>query len=128
MVPLTNYLEKNQNVKPSTMVYLYSRYASLFTLMASLSSNNKKMETMLFNKSDLSLAFTSKVMTKISGVSEVQNKESLMKTVEAMSKEYISETNENYIRSGSYIEGSQLLQGDLVMCGSITENIMLRTL
>ena len=122
MVPLIDYIEKNQNVKPSTMVYLYSRCASLFTLMASLSSNNKKMETMLLYKGELSLAFASKVMTKISGVSEAQNKESLMKTVEAMSKEYISETNDNYIRSGSYIEGSQLLQGDLEVCGKVTEN------
>jgi len=77
---------------------------------------------MLLYKGELSLAFASKVMTKISGVSEAQNKESLMKTVEAMSKEYISETNDNYIRSGSYIEGSQLLQGDLEVCGKVTEN------
>ncbi len=123
MVPLTAYIEQNPRMTKSNWLYVISRCTALFTVFASLAPD-KSLASTLEEKAYKALFATATLLEKLTGVSEKEASEKAMKTVEPMGHKYVTEANRIYTLTGNYFTGSELLEGDMEVCGTVTNSAL----
>ena len=120
MTPLRSYITKNQNPNDANALYIFSRCSALFTVLAALSPN-KNMRNVMQIKGEHALSGAVMLLKKVRGGTTEELTKNALKTVSAIGKEYIDESNHNYTITGNYVKGSDLIETDVDVCGTLSK-------
>tara|TARA_B100000315_G_C14507521_1_gene555358 strand:- start:513 stop:950 length:438 start_codon:yes stop_codon:yes gene_type:complete len=121
MVGLGDYMAQNSKLNKASMLYVVSRCAAYFSLVATLAPN-KNVEGIFLNKAQRLANGATVILKDIKGGAIKDLSANSLKTITAMTKAYIAEANQNYTLRGNYIKGSQLLESDADICAEISKS------
>ncbi len=121
MVSLGEYVSQTSPLSKPKMLYVTSRCAAYFSLLATLAPN-KGSEANFLKKAEQAMAGATLMLKDIKGGAIKDLSANSLITITAMTKAYIAEANQNYILHGNYLKGSELLEGDADICGEISKS------
>ena len=128
MKPLLNYLEDiGDNVEASNLLYVQYRCLGLYGMVTNVTSGStdESSKSIASTVGDRSLKLIEdayavwRVLREDKSFEDFQ--ENLKISVQPLADNYQKIANENWLNSGAYFEGNELIVGDLSVCGQLAE-------
>ena len=128
MKPLLNYLEDiGDNVEASNLLYVQYRCLGLYGMVTNVTSDStdESSKSIASTVGDRSLKLIEdayavwRVLREDKSFEDFQ--ENLKISVQPLADNYQKIANENWLNSGAYFEGNELIVGDLSVCGQLAE-------